>query len=229
MTNRPQPGHIFIFAGVSGSGKTTMCKSLSDQGWGRFSISHTTRKKSAQEIDGEDYFFITPDKFQAMLERNEMLESAIVHGSMYGTSQTWLEQTLAAGQNVLLEIDVQGAAQAKAKLKDVHSVFILPPSFEILEQRLIQRRREDSNEITRRLHHGLTELLHLTEFDFMLVNDDLAKTLATSKIIIKACTGDLKARAQADTCRTAKQATTVKQWCQLAEDRLKSLPWPRQP
>ncbi len=215
-------GKAFAFAGVSGSGKTTVCRMLEKRGLGRISVSHTTRRRSEQEEDGRDYHFVDRKGFEAMLANGEMLESAVVHGQLYGTSRSWLERTLAGGENVLLEIDVQGCSQARERLGKVCSIFLLPPDFETLERRLTERRRESRQEIGGRLRHGLHELTHMDEFDYILVNHDLQDTADNAAAVIRAQLSEADAPA-ARRFRREEQAGVVSSWRRMAADRLESL------
>jgi len=180
-------GTLFIISAPSGAGKTSLVDALlqTNNNVG-VSISHTTRPQRPGESDGVNYHFIDHADFQQRLQNNEFLEHAEVFGNLYGTSQVWVEQTLACGQDVILEIDWQGARQIRNKLTDTISIFILPPSRHALEQRL-QGRGQDSNKvIQKRLAEATHEMTHHSEFDYLIINDHFDEALAQLKTIIAA-------------------------------------------
>ena len=165
---------VFIISAPSGSGKTTLVERLRGEVSGlHFSVSYTTRQKRGQERHGREYFFVGREEFKAMIRRGELLEQAEVFGNYYGTSRRFLEEAQRDGEDLLLDIDVQGAAQVKQKLPHAVSVFILPPSREVLEERL-RRRGEDSEEvIQKRLGNAGREICGYERYDYVLINDRL--------------------------------------------------------
>lgn len=170
-------GQLFIISAPSGAGKTSVVKRLIN-GLGdlRVSISHTTRGKRLGESEGEDYFFVSVEQFKALLSNDGFIEHAQVFDNFYGTSKNHLEHLLSQGLDVILEIDWQGAQQVRQAVPESLSIFILPPSRAILEQRL-QGRGQDSDEvIARRMQSAVSEMSHYDEYDFIVVNDDLEQT-----------------------------------------------------
>ena len=166
------PGTLLIVAAPSGAGKTTLVRELLQRDSRvQLSISYTTRQPRTGEVDGRDYNFVTVDAFLAMRGRGDFLESAEVHGNFYGTSRPWLEQQLAAGHDVLLEIDWQGAQQVRLHVPDAVGVFILPPSREALEERMRKRGQDSEDTIARRLANAREEMSHHDEFEYVIVNE----------------------------------------------------------
>ena len=165
------PGNLLVVSAPSGAGKSSLVKALMELDAGvRASISHTTRAPRGQELDGREYHFVDAQRFNDMVARNEFIEWAHVHGNQYGTSRQAVQDLLQAGQDVMLEIDYQGALQVKEIFPQAILIFILPPSWEELRARL-QRRGEDSSEtIEQRLHNAQTEMLHAKKFDFVIIN-----------------------------------------------------------
>lgn len=165
---------LFVLAAPSGAGKTTLVKALVQRNPHlRFSVSFTTRTKRKTEVHGADYFFVSKDAFRDLEEQGELLESALVFDNYYGTSRSQVEQHLAAGEHVILEIDWQGARQVRQSMPECVSVFILPPSRRELERRLRDRRTDSEAVIERRLKDALSDMSHWVEFDYCVVNDDL--------------------------------------------------------
>jgi guanylate kinase len=177
-------GLILILSSPSGAGKTTLTRSLVQEQAGVLSISVTTRPKRPSEIDGRHYHFIDVEEFMAMRDRDELLECAEVHGNFYGTPRKLVERTLAAGQDMIFDIDYQGTRQVRQKLpEDVVTVFILPPSFRELKARL-ERRAEDSPEIiAKRLTNARVEMERWVEYDYVIVNEDLGRSYDSLKAI----------------------------------------------
>ena len=171
-------GTLYIVSAPSGDGKTSLVKALVDsEAQIRVSVSHTTRPMRPGEVDGVNYHFVDHERFNAMLERSEFLEHARVFDNLYGTSQKWVEQTLAEGFDLILEIDWQGAQQVRALFPEAVSIFILPPSFEALAQRLTGRGSDAPEVIERRLAAAREEIGHLREFDFVIINNILSQAL----------------------------------------------------
>ena len=177
-------GLILILSSPSGAGKTTLTRSLVQEQAGVLSISVTTRPKRPSEIDGRHYHFIDVEQFMAMRDRDELLEWAEVHGNFYGTPRKLVERTLAAGRDMIFDIDYQGTRQVRQKLpEDVVTVFILPPSFRELKARL-ERRAEDSPEIiAKRLTNARVEMERWVEYDYVIVNEDLGRSYDSLKAI----------------------------------------------
>jgi guanylate kinase len=148
------------------------------------SVSHTTRQQRSGEIHAQDYFFVSMDEFNAMLESQAFLEHAEVFDNCYGTARQIVTSNLQEGKDIVLEIDWQGAQQIKSALKDCVSIFIFPPSIEVLRQRL-QNRGQDSEEIiSKRMKTAVTEMSHYSEFDYLVVNDDFNQALLELKSIV---------------------------------------------
>jgi len=169
-------GHLYILSGPSGAGKGTIrekiFKNVSDLS---YSISCTTRKPREGELDGVDYHFISVDEFKHQIAENKFLEWAEVHGNFYGTSRTFIEPLLEKGIDVMLEIDVQGALQVKDKMPEAITVFLAPPSMEILEERLRGRGTNDDADIKLRMKNAETEMGYADKYDYKIMNDDADK------------------------------------------------------
>ncbi len=165
-------GTLFIVSAPSGAGKTSLLKALSERmGDLRLSVSHTTRQQRPGEQDGVDYHFVSPEAFDRLVEQGEFIEHARVFGNAYGTSRAMIEGSLREGQDVILEIDWQGARQVRAAMDDVVSVFILPPSREVLRERLQSRGQDSSEVIEGRMRDAREEMSHYAEYDYLIVND----------------------------------------------------------
>jgi len=178
-------GTLYTVSAPSGAGKTSLVNALIDSTADlRVSVSHTTRTKRPGETDGEDYHFVAEADFLAMLERTEFLEHASVFGNFYGTSQSWVEEQLAAGTDVILEIDWQGVQQVKHLRPETCSIFILPPSRLTLLQRLTARGQDDAATIDGRMAKAVEEMSHYVESDFLVVNDDFDRALGDLRAIV---------------------------------------------
>lgn len=165
-------GNLFIVTAPSGAGKTSLVRALlAADSAVRLSVSYTTRAMRPGEVGGVDYHFVTEDHFLKMLEDGDFLESAEVHGARYGTSQTRVESELQSGHDLVLEIDWQGAAQVRSLYPQAIGIFILPPSLEALEQRLNKRAQDSDAVIARRLAAAREEISHVSEFDYVIIND----------------------------------------------------------
>lgn len=168
-------GTLFVLSAPSGAGKTTLVRALLARDPSlRFSISYTTRQPRPGEQDGRDYHFVDPARFQSMVAAGEFLEHATVFGNAYGTSKAQVGGLLDAGANVLLEIDWQGARQIRSNAPECRTVFILPPSVAELERRLRSRATDSEDVIRRRLGQALDDMAHWREFDYVVINGDLA-------------------------------------------------------
>ncbi|HSB08862.1 MAG TPA: guanylate kinase [Blastocatellia bacterium] len=178
-------GNLIVVSAPSGAGKSSLAqrvlKRVDDL---RFSISYTTRELRGAEQHGVDYYFVSEEEFRAMDERGEFLEFAEVHGNLYGTRAQPIEELLSQGLDVILDIDVQGAAQVRRRVPEAVSVFILPPSREVLEARLRARALNEPSDIERRMRNAAIEVQLYDQFDFVVVNDDLDRALAHLEAII---------------------------------------------
>ena len=181
------PGNLFVVAAPSGAGKSSLVKALMELDSGvEHSVSHTTRAPRGQEFDGREYFFINNQEFDRMVADSAFLEWAHVHGNRYGTSRATIEERIAKGMDVILEIDFQGAVQIKKIFANAVLIFILPPSMDELRARL-QRRGEDSPEVIElRLENSAKEMAQAHEFDFVIINELFDKALFDLKAIVHA-------------------------------------------
>ncbi|MCV6615661.1 MAG: guanylate kinase [Cellvibrionaceae bacterium] len=178
-------GTLYTVSAPSGAGKTSLVKALIEQHREvQVSVSHTTRPMRPGEVDGVNYHFVSTEQFQAMLGEGAFLEHAEVFGNWYGTSQAWVEETLAQGRDVILEIDWQGAAQVK-RLIDTVGIFILPPSREALRQRLTGRGQDDDSVIDGRMAEAVSEMSHYISADYVLINDDFDTALADFVAVLR--------------------------------------------
>jgi guanylate kinase len=178
-------GKLYIISAPSGAGKTSLVRQLMAEVTDLVvSISHTTRRIRPGEKQGVDYYFVSPAEFQVLLKSHALLEHASVFDNYYGTAKKTVEKNLNAGLDVILEIDWQGAQQIKRIRPDSLSIFILPPSTEVLEQRLQVRGQDDDHVIARRMRDAVTEMSHHNEFDYILVNDAFERALTELKSII---------------------------------------------
>lgn len=190
---QPQRGKLFVIAAPSGAGKTSLVRALIQrQPRLRFSISYTTRAQRPAERDGHDYFFVDKPAFQRMIDAGEFLEHAQVFDNFYGTSRAQVEGLLAAGDNVLLEIDWQGAQQIRRAMPECQSIFILPPSRAELERRLRSRATDSEEVIARRLRDSIADMSHWHEFDYVVVNDDFERAAADLESIVSGNGGPLR-------------------------------------
>jgi guanylate kinase len=166
--------NVFIISAPSGSGKTTLIALLLTENPSlSFSISHTTRPPRPGERDGVEYFFISEQKFEQMIREERFVEWAEVHGHFYGTSREMLVQPEKENRDVILDIDVQGAAQVRQKMPEAISIFILPPSYEALKTRLLTRQKDKQEVMLKRLENARKEIRRYSEFDYIIINDDL--------------------------------------------------------
>lgn len=180
-------GTLYIISAPSGAGKTSLVRELVASTTDvAVSVSHTTRAMRPGEVDGQDYYFVDQETFLSMAGHSAFLEHARVFDNYYGTSQQHVERLLLNGQDVILEIDWQGARQVRRLIEDSQSIFIVPPSLEALRQRLRGRGQDDENIIDRRMQDAVNEMSHYAEFDFLVVNDDFDQALYELKSIIQA-------------------------------------------
>ncbi len=177
---------LFTISAPSGAGKTSLVKALLDRRAGSIevSVSHSTRPIRPGEIDGKAYHFVSLERFEEMVANDEFLEHAQVFDNLYGTARASVEQLLASGRDVILEIDWQGARQVKAKMPETVSIFILPPSREELEQRLRARGTDDEQTIARRMRDADREMSHYPDAEYLVINDDFDRALLDLEAII---------------------------------------------
>ncbi len=178
-------GNLLVISAPSGAGKTSLVHGLLDiNPQIKLSISFTTRNPRPGEQDGRDYNFVDRDTFLEMIKRGDFLESAEVYGNLYGTSQTWINQEMGKGYDILLEIDWQGAAQVRRLFPGCISIFILPPSLQALEQRLNRRGQDDPEVIARRLAAAREDVAHVAEYDYVIINDNLNEALRELNAVV---------------------------------------------
>ena len=188
-------GTLYIVSAPSGAGKTSLVKALVDaQPQVRVSVSHTTRAMRPGEVDGVNYHFVSREEFLARLERNEFLEHAEVFGNLYGTSQRWLEQTLAEGYDLIRSEERFSRNQVRRLMPQAKSIFILPPTQEALRQRLNNRGQDSDEIIEKRMREAVSEMSHYVEYDYLVINDDFAHALIDLQSIFRA--NQLKQQAQ---------------------------------
>jgi guanylate kinase len=193
-------GILFVVSSPSGGGKGTLIQRVLNKVANlSYSVSFTTRAPRSGELDGREYFFVTPEKFQEMIAADEFLEWAYVHGKMYGTARRQVAQDISAGRDIILEVDVQGAASVRTLMADSVSIFILPPSFEILRQRLQARGTDSPEELDLRLRNAPTELKDYSSFQYLIINDDADRAA-----------GEMTAIVQAERARLSRQEARVK-------------------
>jgi guanylate kinase len=176
---------LFVIAAPSGAGKTTLVHAtVMNSPDLRFSISYTTRPQRSNEVDGRDYHFVDTLEFEALRAEDDLLESATVFDNLYGTSRKQVENILADGHNVVLEIDWQGAQQVRESMPDCVTIFVLPPSLAELERRLRDRRTDSDEVIKRRLRDAVGDMGRWDEFDYVIVNDDLDQAVADLEAVL---------------------------------------------
>ena len=180
-------GSLYIVSAPSGAGKTSLVKALIDtMAQVRVSVSHTTRAMRPGEVDGVNYHFTAREEFVEMLKQGDFLEHAEVFGNLYGTSHSWVKQTLAKGYDLILEIDWQGAQQVRKLVPDAKSIFILPPTHKDLRQRLHNRGQDADDVIDLRMQQAIAEMSHYVEYDYIVINDQFATALDDLKAIFRA-------------------------------------------
>ena len=184
--NATRRGRLFVIAAPSGAGKTSLVRALMEREPGlSFSISYTTRRQRPNEVHGRDYFFVGREEFDRMAEAGQFLEHATVFGNSYGTARAQVEQSLGSGQDLILEIDWQGARQIRSALPECCSIFILPPSRAELERRLRGRGTDTEEVIVRRLGEAAEDMGHWREFDYVVVNDSFDRALDELSAIVQ--------------------------------------------
>jgi guanylate kinase len=180
-------GILFIVSAPSGGGKTSLVAALFEaEPTVKLSVSHTTRPPRLGEESGRDYHFVSAAAFECMLEAGAFLESATIYGNQYGTSQKWVADELERGQDILLEIDWQGAQQVRRLMPGTVSIFILPPSLDALEQRLRARGQDSPDALARRLAAAREEISHFSEFDYVIMNEDFSRAAQDLASVVRA-------------------------------------------
>lgn len=180
-------GFLLVISGPSGCGKGTICKKILERNEKLvFSVSATTRMPRKGEVEGVNYFFINEEKFGKMVENNEFLEYANVHGNLYGTPRKFVLEQVENGEIVILEIDVQGALQVKKSYREAVFIFLLPPSMSELKNRIKKRGTETEEDIDIRLKNAFKELEFVDEYDYIVINDEVMNAVAKTETIIGA-------------------------------------------
>jgi guanylate kinase len=180
-------GNLYIVSAPSGAGKTSLVTALLETDRGiRKSVSYTTRQPRPGESNGSHYHFVSMAEFERMAQAGDFLESALVHDNRYATSRKWVEEQMAADIDIVLEIDWQGAAQVRKLMPAAISIFILPPSFEALMQRLNTRGQDPADVIARRLANAREEIAHVTDFDYVIINNDFRTAASELQDVIRA-------------------------------------------
>jgi guanylate kinase len=213
---------VYIISAPSGSGKSTLVnellKKVSDL---EFSISYTTRAPRGSEIDGRQYFFVTRSEFEKMIAEDAFLEHAEVFGNYYGTARRFLQQAEHSGRDLLLDIDVQGAAQIQRKLPDATSIFILPPDRRTLEERLRKRSEDREEVIQRRLDTATREIENYQRYNYILVNDQLEDSIKLLRAVVR---GERLLRAARPLSEDEEQIVALAARCRLANVRQRLQP-----
>jgi len=180
-------GALFVVSSPSGGGKGTLIQRvLKELPNLSYSVSYTTRAPRNGEVEGREYFFVTPEEFEHRIAAGEFLEWAHVHGKLYGTSRHQVSREIFEGRDIILEVDVQGAASVRELVSDSVSIFILPPSVETLRQRLMARGTDSPEELDLRLKHAPEELRHYKSFDYVIINDEVEKAATQLRCIVQA-------------------------------------------
>ena len=185
--------NLFIIAAPSGCGKTSLVKALLESLSNlSVSVSHTTRKPRKAEIDGENYHFVSKERFGEMISNNDFVEHAEVFGNLYGTARSNIKEKLDANIDIILEIDWQGARQVRENMPHSISIFILPPSKNVLLQRLTDRAQDDDETISERMKNSESEMSHYDEFEYLVINDQFDSALKDLMAIIQDCSNNKK-------------------------------------
>ena len=180
-------GLLFVVSAPSGAGKTSLCRAVTDALENlTHSISYATRKPRPGEIDGRDYYFVSQQRFQEMVRAGDFAEWAEVHSNLYGTSRRVLDDMIAKGVDIILDIDTQGAKQIKAKFETAVFIFIMPPSLDILEERLRNRKSDHDEEIRKRMRRAREEIRDYRMYDYIVVNRDFDRALTELRSIVLA-------------------------------------------
>ena len=179
-------GLLFVISGPSGTGKGTICKQLVKITDISMSVSETTRAPRDGEIQGKNYFFVTKEEFQNKIQEDGFIEYAEVYGNYYGTPKQFIIEKLESGQDVVLEIDFQGALQVKAKFPNGIFIFILPPSMKELKHRIVKRGSESEKSFTERFNNALKEISYIDKYDYCVINDEVDSAVTKVKTIIEA-------------------------------------------
>ena len=179
-------GSLYVISAPSGAGKTSLVKAMVESTpHMKVSISYTTRTLRTGEQDGTNYHHVTESQFLELIEKDTFIEYAKVFNNYYGTSKTWVSEQLESGEDVILEIDWQGAKQVKQIFPHAKSIFILPPNLDALKQRLMGRGRDDKNEIDYRMSQAISEMSHYVDFDYTIINDEFDLALRDMQTIIR--------------------------------------------
>jgi guanylate kinase len=187
LNTAPPRGTLFVVSSPSGGGKGTIIEHVLECVENlSYSVSYTTRAPRLKEVDGREYFFISRETFEGMVAGGEFLEWACVHGNLYGTAKNQILVETAAGSDIILEVDVQGAASVRRLLMDSVSIFILPPSYEVLRERLIARGTDSPEELAVRLRNAPEELRQYSAFDYVIINDEVERAVNQLASIIYA-------------------------------------------
>jgi guanylate kinase len=188
LSETARSGNLIIVSGPSGAGKSVLAsRVLQGMPHLKFSVSYTTRAPRGAEQNGVEYFFVNREEFQALIQGNDLLEFAEVHGNYYGTSRVFVDGLLRQGEDVLLDIDIQGASIVRQKRPDAVGVFILPPSFQILRDRLMRRSLDAGFVIEQRLKIARREIRHYSDYDYLIINEEInGSTLELQSIILGA-------------------------------------------
>lgn len=181
----PKEPPVIVVSGASGSGKTTICRILSNEFGLYYSVSHTTRAKRDREVYARDYYFVTAGEFKKMIAAGDFVEWAQVYNNYYGTSRRLIEQHLSQGRGVILDLDTQGATNIKKAFPEALLIFLKTPKLEDLRERLLKRGRDSAAEIERRLAYAQNELSQIGQYDHVIVNDDLDKAVDEARQIVK--------------------------------------------
>ena len=183
-----EKGQIFVITAPSGAGKTTIIKNILEKDVGEigYSISHTTRKPRKGESHGLHYYFVGRENFEKMIDAHEFIEWAVVYDYLYGTSISSVNRELSSGKDLLMDVDIQGSQEIKRQFSDSLSIFILPPSLDILKERLQKRSPNEKMNIDLRLKKAAEEIKRCRDYDFIIINDDLKKAIKEIEAIIVA-------------------------------------------
>jgi len=182
---RKKQGLLFVVSAPSGAGKTSLCKAITDSLENlTHSVSHATRKPRPGELDGRDYYFVGQERFQEMVRAGDFAEWAEVHSNLYGTSRRVLDDLITKGRDVILDIDTQGAKQIKAKYDAAVFIFIMPPSLDILEERLRNRKSDHEDEIRKRMRRAREEIRDYSMYDYIIVNRDFDRALTELRAVV---------------------------------------------